>query len=272
MSDMELNKLTNLVGLAITVSDPASDAGWQSIIDQMSSLADDSVAVRVWQASNSSPNPVLLTITWDTFIAYVRRKLQYDEADMEALADLTRQLAEKDAAIERYRQYTANTETTLIERLQELQQALFHIRCAVSAMQAFGIHGEPLDHAQAFAEGHPETVPLRVVEVEEWEQAVAREAVLREALADEYVAELLHVTTPRWRCHNCDGESTESAEAIVHSDCALAQPIPPAAAKLLAERDAGRALYEAVRGAGAASWPSVGQAIDAYRKAVGRAE
>ena len=46
------------------------------------------------------------------------------------------------------------------------------------------------------------------------------------------------------------------------------RPIPPAAAKLLAERDAGRALYEEVVGCGVVAGPEVWQAVEAYRKVV----
>lgn len=54
---------------------------------------------------------------------------------------------------------------------------------------------------------------------------------------------------------------------------ALAQPIPPAAAKLLAERDAGRALYEAVRGTAIEFedgdvQTAYDEAVEAYRKGV----
>lgn len=56
--------------------------------------------------------------------------------------------------------------------------------------------------------------------------------------------------------------------AVSDGEAALAQPLPPAAAKLLAERDAGRALYEAVRESGGSYGPEVWQAVEAYRKAV----
>ncbi len=61
-------------------------------------------------------------------------------------------------------------------------------------------------------------------------------------------------------------------EVHARIESALAHPIPPAAAKLLAERDAGRALFEAVRdefenGSGAySSW--LIEAAEAYRKVV----
>lgn len=64
-----------------------------------------------------------------------------------------------------------------------------------------------------------------------------------------------------------DSADHQAAEAILALACANERlddhPIPPAAAKLLAERDAGRALYEAVRH----DWGNL-EAVEAYRKVV----
>ena len=109
--------------------------------------------------------------------------------------------------------------------------------------------GEPTHHGET------------VEHIHDWCNATI--AALREALVELSEGKGRYSMDPLTHADNC----IEDMKAIAVD--ALAQPIPPAAAKLLAERDAGRALYEAImNGEGRVYLPAVEAAVEAYRKVV----
>lgn len=92
-------------------------------------------------------------------------------------------------------------------------------------------------------------------------------AALREALVEALVEDLGDDHGHVYRhCKFCGFDS--DAYDFPHAVTCPINHQSPAAAKLLAERDAGRALYEAVRDTSGSGDEAVWEALEAYRKVV----